>query len=119
MAAPLRCDSTPPDADELEGWIADFWEQGMEEIPWLIFQDQAFTIGDSWDRTGMHRLAPGGTLTIFENGTVLWSGVLKHRRLGLLGPISITPANTDEATWLSWFRRSPCLRARYRPPADP
>ena len=30
---------------------------------------------------------------------------------------TITPRDVDEATWHSWFRRSPPLRARYRPPA--
>lgn len=107
----------------LDGWIADYWEQGMEEAPWLVFQDRAFTSGSSWERAGMHRLTAGGALTIFRaDGTVLWSGVLRRRRLGLLGrfgPVTLTPADVDEATWASWFRRSPNLRASYRPPPPP
>jgi hypothetical protein len=106
----------------LQGWVSEFWEQGMEEAPWLIFQDHRYTNGESWDRAGMHRLAPGGTLTIFADGrsSVLWSGVLRQRRLGLLGvlgPRSLTPNEVNEATWVSWFRRSPSLQADYCPPA--
>ena len=108
------------DRGELAGWIADYWEQGMEEEPWLTFQDEAFTAGATWDRAGLHRLAPGGVLTIFEDGAVRWSGVLGLRRtglFGLFGAFTITPPDVDERTWRSWFRRSPPLRARYRPPA--
>ncbi|MCB9703790.1 MAG: hypothetical protein H6711_17975 [Myxococcales bacterium] len=105
---------------ELDGWIADFWEQGMEEEPWLIFQDRAFTRGESWEREGMHVLAPGGRLTIFEeDGAVRWSGVLRVRRLGLFGRFgrrTLAPPGIDDAAWRAWFRRRPALRARYRPP---
>ena len=103
--------------DEELGWISTFWEQGMEESPWLIFQGRSPDGDDRWERERMRRLAAGDRLTILESeGAVLWSGTLSVRRLGLLGiigPRTLAPAGIDEALWLSWFRRNPPLVARW------
>ncbi len=106
------------------GWISTFWEQGMEETPWLVFQGRSPDGEDRWERGRMRRLAAGDRLTIFDSdsdsdGATLWSGTLSARRLGLLGiigPRTLAPAGVDEALWLSWFRRDPPLVARWRRP---
>jgi hypothetical protein len=107
----------------LFGYLADYWEQGMEEPPWLIFQDSAFCAGpQQWDREGMHTFAPGGQLTIFSpDGSVLWAGTFTARRRGLfskLHPASCDwfPEGLTPETWQSFFRQDPPLRASYRPP---
>ena len=103
---------------EYQGFISDFWEQGMEESPWLTFQDQRLckTPLAGWDRAGMYRLKVGSRLRIFEDdGGVLWQGTLGHDQRGLLGrltgkPISAKPPDVDQTTWDSWFRKRPPLR---------
>ena len=100
------------------GWISTYWEQGMEELPWLIFQDEAFTQGATWDREGLHRLEPDDYLTTFDlDGTVLWQGSLTTRRRGWFGRLwggssHWFPAEVGDQQWNEWFRRHPPLRAR-------
>lgn len=76
----------------MDGWISTFWEQGMEEYPRLIFQDEVFTEGSQWMREGMHDVAAGDELTIFTpDGEVLWQGKLKWRRQGWFGHTTLVP----------------------------
>jgi hypothetical protein len=111
----------------LHGYLADFWEQGMEEPPWLIFQDASYCNGpgEGWERDGMHTFADGGELTIFAmNGSVLWAGTFQSRRQSLFqklhpGSPDWHPEGLDKNLWQSYFRRSPPLRACYRPPQGP
>ncbi len=105
---------------EERGWISTFWEQGMEEPPWLVFQGRSPDGDERWDRGLMRRLDGGDRLTIIgDDGEVLWSGALRWRRLGLfgiVGPRTLAPAGIDEALWRSWFVRKPPLVARWRRP---
>ncbi len=114
---------------ELLGWISTFWEQGMEEGEWLVFQDRRFARVDdegrrSWDREGMHVLGPGDRLQIRDSaGVVLWDGVIEDRRVGLvedpvgmiLGHRTMVPADVEESIWGAWFHREPPLEASYWP----
>lgn len=100
----------------MDGWISTFWEQGMEEYPWLIFQDETFTEGESWLREGMHQLQAGDHLTIFApDGDVLWQGELRPRRQGWFGRSTLVPPEVGEGQWDSWFYLKPSLRARLKP----
>ena len=97
----------------MDGWISTFWEQGMEESAWLIFQDERFAQGNQWSRQGMHQLGPGDQLTIFApDGDVLWHGRLQWRRQGWFGPKTWGPKEVGEKQWQHWFELSPPLRAR-------
>ena len=108
---------------ELQGFICDFWEQGMEESPWHIFQDARF-IGPEpggWQREGIHQFQDGDHLTILaEDESVLWSGTFVTRKNGLFsklhaGSCEWHPLDVPQAQWESWFVHQPPLRARYRP----
>lgn len=100
------------------GWISTYWEQGMEEPPWLIFQDEHFTQGDSWNRQGLMRLEPRDQLTIFApDNSVLFQAQLETRRRGWFGKLypgswDWFPVEVGEKQWNEWFRHSPPLRAR-------
>ena len=104
---------------KLHGWIADFWEQGMEESPWLTFQDEKYCESPTggWSREGLHRFAEGDHLTILgDDGEVLWTGVLEGRKSGWFsrleaGSSDWHPEDVEAETWQGWFRRSPALRA--------
>lgn len=97
----------------MDGWISTFWEQGMEELPWLIFQDEAFTQGEAWSREGMHQLRDGDQLTLFTpDGDVLWQGELRSRRQSWFGQPTLVPPEVGPGQWKSWFSMSPPLRAR-------
>lgn len=108
---------------ELHGWISDFWEQGMEEPPWLIFQDEKYAESPAggWSRDGMHTFAEGDHLTILgEDGSVLWAGRLESRKTGWFSRLPASscdwhPEDVPAETWSGWFRRSPSLRAVFRP----
>ena len=100
------------------GWISTYWEQGMEESPWLIFQDELFTQGESWHPQGVMRLEPRDHLTIFAPDTsVLFQGQLETRRRGWFaklypGSSEWFPVEVGEKRWNEWFRHQPPLRAR-------
>ena len=103
----------------LHGWISTFWEQGMEEMPWLIFQDEQF-VGPqpgSWSREGIHQLYHGDKLTIYApDGAVLWSDRLRTRRKGFFGKLHAGahdwfPLEVGPETWNAWFNTQPPLRA--------
>jgi hypothetical protein len=70
----------------LKGFLGTYWETGMEEPEWSIFQDANFIHGpNDWRMEGMHQLKTGQTLTIFAaDGSVAWTGVLQSKSLGLL-----------------------------------
>lgn len=112
-----------PPSQGRHGFVSDFWEQGMEEAPWHIFQDRRYCASrqGGWSREGMEELAEGSHLTLFRpDGTVLWSGTLRGRRKGWFGwlPAAASdwhPPELDAATWDSYFRQSPPLRAHYLP----
>jgi len=101
----------------MRGFLSTYWEQGMEEMPWQVFQDERFVSGSSWDREGMHRLEPGKRLRVFgSDGTVLWEGRLESRRVGLFGRLHAGasnwfPAGIEQVTWEAWLRSQPPLRA--------
>ncbi len=104
--------------NRLRGFLSDFWEQGMEERPWLIFQDQRFCRNHrtGWDRAGMYRLKVGARLKIFDHeGGLLWQGTLGDDERGFWGrltgkPLSVKPADVEQQTWDSWFKSRPPLR---------
>lgn len=97
----------------MDGWISNYWEQGMEEPARLIFQDERFTNGRSWSPEGMHEPLPGDELTIYSpDGDVLWQGRLKLRRKGWFGESTLIPPEVGEAQWRHWFHLEPPLRAR-------
>lgn len=106
---------------ELHGWIADFWEQGMEEPPWHIFQDEKWADSreGGWSREGMYTFRDGDRLTILEDdGSVLWAGQLRDRKSGWFSTLAASscewhPEEVPAETWSAWFRRSPALRAVY------
>lgn len=110
---------------ELTGYLGTYWEQGMEESPWLIFQDARFaqTPQEGWDIKGMHRLEPGARLTIFDqSGDLLLQHTLRPTRTGLWARLfpkedDWFPKGMSAECWENLFYRSPPLRARYLPPA--
>ena len=111
-----------PSGGELYGFLSTFWEQGMEEPAWLIFQDQRFceTPRKGWTRNGIHRLEAGAHLRLFErDASVIFEGVLGAKPKGLLGRLfkkpTLFPPEIAEETLKAWFDRAPCLRAHYRP----
>lgn len=101
----------------MKGWISTFFEQGMEEPAWFIFQDERFTQGDQWSRDGMHRLGDGDHLTIFKpDGQILYCDVLRHRKVGFFRKIYAgnhdwSPPEIALETWQAWFNSHPPLRA--------
>ena len=98
----------------MEGWISTYWAQGMEGEVWFIFQDERYASGDQWQMEGLHQIAPGQHLTIFDaQGQVLWRGLLKLRKQGWFGRHTLVPPEVGEERWEAWFRHSPPLRARY------
>lgn len=109
----------------MQGYLSHFWEQGMEEPPWLIFQDARYCAGpkEGWERQGLHTLEHGGQLTIFkEDGSVLWAGTITTRREGWFsrlqaGSSQWHPEGMDLETWSAYFSHDPPLRASYRPPS--
>lgn len=115
-----------PRAGEFHGFLSTFWEQGMEEPPWHIFQDRAFCEGleRGWERAGIHPLAEGSRLTIFDlDSRVLWSGEVKGRRLGWFGRLQASscdwhPPEVPAEVWRGYFHRNPPLRAFYQSPRD-
>lgn len=94
------------------GWVSTFWEQGMEEPAWLIFQDERYTQGDQWLREGMYELSPGDELTIYApDGDLLWQGSLVLRRQGWFARPTLVPAEIGQSQWQQWFEMHPPLRA--------
>lgn len=95
----------------------------MEEPPWLIFQDEKYAESPAggWSRDGMHTFAEGDHLTILgEDGSVLWAGRLESRKTGWFSRLPASscdwhPEDVPAETWSGWFRRSPSLRAVFRP----
>lgn len=116
-------DEAPSVDDTMQGYLSDFWEQGMEEAPWLIFQDARYCAGPrgGWDREGLHRLGEGDRLTIFnEDGSVCWAGTITTRRVGWFSKLQAGssqwyPEGMDSTTWTGFFRHDPPLKASYRP----
>lgn len=112
-----------PESEILEGWISDYWEQGMERQPDRIFQDKRFcgSRTENWNRKGMFLLEPGDKLTIFdEQDEILWSGILEKRRNGCLGLTTFYPSDyewfpkdVEFETWESWFKHQPPLKATF------
>ena len=106
----------------LDGWIADYWEQGMERMPMWIFQDARFCTNrtDGWKIDGMNPLLPGHHLEIFDDDNcVLWEGVIKIRKVGFLGLKTLypnayewCPEDVEFETWKIWFKTKPSLKAK-------
>lgn len=113
-----------PQSGEFWGFLSTFWEQGMEEPPWHIFQDRAYCDGPDrgWDRAGLHQLAEGSQLRVFDHDyRVLWSGQVKGRRQGWFGRLNAGscdwhPREVPAEVWRSYFNRNPPLRALYQLP---
>ena len=111
-----------------EGWISEFWEQGMEGEFFRIFQDRAFADGrdSGWHPDGMHVLSVGDALTIYgEDRRILWAGVIRARRCGFLNLRKLYPSNPDWCPedvsltdWNDWFRQNPPLEAVFRKGRD-
>lgn len=110
----------------MQGYVSTFWEQGMEESPWVIFQDARHCVGPNhgWEREGMHTFAHGGQLTIFApDGTVVWAGTITTRRLGMFGKLRAGgsdwhPEGMAKERWDKFFHYEPPLNATYRPPSQ-
>jgi hypothetical protein len=106
----------------MHGFVSTFYEQGMEEPAWSIFQDRTFCESHDrgWDRAGLQRFSEGAHLTVFEHdGRVLWSGVMEGRRRGWFGRLHASdgdwhPAEVAPEVWQSYLVRTPPLRAHYR-----
>jgi hypothetical protein len=104
------------------GFLWNYWEQGMEEPPWLVFQDRCYCASrdQDWQRDGMVQLSPGDELEILEHdGSRVWAGTLKARPkswFAWLAPLDANwnPAEIEPDLWKSYFYRSPPLRANYR-----
>ncbi|MBK7201954.1 hypothetical protein [Candidatus Amarolinea dominans] len=106
------------------GWISEYWEQGMEEMPWHIFQDERFcgSRTEGWLHAGIVQLGDGQHLTILnDEGQVMWAGVLHSRRLHWLGRRPTQPWNyqwhpltVPAETWTAWFEAKPSYRAILR-----
>jgi hypothetical protein len=104
--------------ERIEGWISEYWEQGMEYVA-AIFQDRSHATGrdGGWRYEGMHSLCEGDELTILaDDGAVLWSG--RVGSMGCDGRLEIMPATSawvppgiDPAQWREWFCASPSLCA--------
>jgi hypothetical protein len=107
----------------MQGYLGDYWAQGMEEPAWLIFQDERFceTPKAGWAMEGMHQMGPGDRLTIFApGGEVLWAGTLETRRVGFFGRLQAGahdwhPEGMDLSSWRAFFHHDPPLRATYQP----
>lgn len=107
-------------AQQRWGYLSSFWEQGMEEFPWRIWQCrrhcQSPTTG--WGREGMHRLGEGDELEILHHdGSLLWRGCLQARRKGWFGRLRVSdpdwyPPEVASKSWQQWFEQNPPLRAR-------
>ncbi len=105
------------------GYLSNFWEQGMEEFPWRIWQcrrhSQSPTTG--WSREGMHRLAEGDQLEVLQHdGCLLWRGCLQTRKQGWFGKLRVSrpdwhPPEVASEVWQRWFEQNPPLRARLLP----
>lgn len=103
---------------EIKGWISTFLEQGIEEMPWLILQDENFAASrlHGWQREGMHRLSEGDHLTIMsDDGQVVWTGILHTRRIKWrkITPQDYRwhPPDVDYQKWQDWFGARPPHRA--------
>ncbi len=102
----------------MEGYIADYWEQGWEGHFWYTFQDATYIDERTgqWDIQGMHQLAVGDYLTIYqEDGTILWDGLWPDRSPGMLARWwsrvrGLEPVCPEKM--LTWFRHEPPLKAR-------
>jgi hypothetical protein len=112
----------------LEGWISEYWEQGMERMPLRIFQDREFCKSrlEGWKFEGMYLLQPNQSLTIYDdNNCTLWDGQIKVLRFGFLklnkmSPDSYywTPEDVEFETWRDWFKESPPLKAKLTLPLE-
>lgn len=106
------------------GWISEYWEQGMEEMPWHIFQDERFCASrtEGWLHAGIVQLGDGQHLTILnDEGQVMWAGELRARRLRWFDRHPTQPWNywwhpltVPAATWTAWFGTTPSYRATLR-----
>lgn len=115
--------SEPSPPGGLVGFLSNYWEQGMEEAPWLTFQDQRYCESPErgWHDKGLHKLTEGCHLTVMaDDSSVRWQGTLKPPDQALWRRLwspdtTIRPSQIAETEWHDWFHRAPPWRAHFRP----
>ena len=108
--------------DWSDGFVSTFFEQGMEEPAWRIFQDARHCDSPTqgWDSAGIERLQDGQELIIWDrHGQQVWSGPLRHRRVRWFRQLSVLdndwhPPDRSWGDWDQLFVAHPPLRARWR-----
>lgn len=105
----------------INGWISDYYEQGMEYDYWLILQDQRYAASRTagWEPAGLIILQPGDRLSIYhDDGHCIWQGHLgtppQPHRSGQPLPSNLPwwPTTLTFAEWIGWFRHTPALTAQ-------
>lgn len=110
----------------VRGFLSTFWEQGMEEEPWLILQDKRFcdTPKKGWLREGMLRIGEGFRLSLVnQDNELLFEGILGDVSQSFWEkfrgkPKPLFPSHFPEEQWQSWFASEPPMRAHILPPQD-
>ena len=119
-----RADGTTPlfangtnSSEPLDGFLAEYWAQGMEGERWRIFQDAAQIDGDEWRMEGLHRVQPGDRLWAWNHdGSLAFEATLRpmlrlFRRNLLPQDPGYAPDGMDANTFEAAFRARPPLRA--------